>query len=196
MTLKTLYDAKIRLYDGTATTPLYLEVDLEPGDFNGPLGISRQEEILVLNRGRMDAHAHYRKGPDDKLMEPQAVSFTIRITDSAQTVNIRNWIRAMNDALATQVNSQTLVSTQGKTKRDGTNFNPVFADANKGTCDIEYLIETGAADLGLKYAEVYFPADQVPLAEAEDAITLTLAGLCYGTILDIEAFTTGTDVEI
>jgi hypothetical protein len=194
MTIKTKFEAKIRLYDGTGT-PLYLEVDLDVGDFSSPLGTPRPEEILVLDRGRMSADAHYRRGPDDKLMEPVPVSFTVRVTDAAQYINIRNWIRAMNDALVTQVNSNTLVSTQGDTKRDGTNFNPVFADANKSTCNIEYLIEMGATDLGILVAEVYFPPDQLPLAEAEDAITLALAGMCYGTITDLTIFTTGTDVE-
>lgn len=194
MTKLTSRNAKIRLYDGTGT-PWYLELDLDKGDFSGPLGVPRQEEQLVLNRGTMDSLAHYVKGPDGKLMEPVEISFSAMLRDDAQTINILNWIAAMNDALATQVNVHTLVSTESDTQRDGANNNPAFADSNKGTCNVEYLMETGGTDLGFKYAEVYFAADQITIGESEDEITITLTGKCYGTITRLTEFTAGNDVE-
>ena len=57
---------KLRLYDGTGT-PFYLELDFDVGDFSGPLGIPKTEEILVLNRGQSDADAHYIEGSDEKI---------------------------------------------------------------------------------------------------------------------------------
>ena len=36
--ITTLRDGKIRLYDGTGT-PFYLELDLDMGDFNAPIGV-------------------------------------------------------------------------------------------------------------------------------------------------------------
>jgi hypothetical protein len=194
MSKLTMRKGKIRLYDSTAT-PWYLQMDLDVGDFSGPLGIPRQEEILVLNRGTMDSKAHYVKGPDDKLMEPVNVTFSVMIRDDQQTINILNWLKAGGDGGATQVNAHTLATTKADTQRDGATANPAFADTNKLCFNVEYLMETGGTDLGFKYAECYFPLDQQPLAEAEDGITLSLNGTCYGTITRITAFTAGTNVE-
>jgi hypothetical protein len=194
MSKLTQRKAKIRLYDSTAT-PWFLEFDLDVGDFSGPIGIPRQEEILVLNRGLMDNVGHYIKGADDKLMEPVQISFSVLVRDDTQTVNILNWLKGCQDAGATQVNAHTLATTKADTQRDGANANPAFADTNKLCSNVEYLMETGGTDLGFKYAEVFFPLDQQTLSEAEDGITLALTGTCYGTITRITAFTAGTDVE-
>ncbi len=194
MSKLTMRKGKIRIYDSTAT-PWYLEFDLDVGDYSGPMGIPRQEEILVLNRGVMDAHGHYIKGADDKLMEPVNVSFSVLIRDDVQTIYILDWLKAGQDAGATQVHAHTLATTKGDTQRDGANANPAFADSNKLCFNIEYLMETGGTDLGFRYAEVFFPLDQQSLSEAEDGITLALTGTCYGTISRITAFTAGTDVE-
>jgi hypothetical protein len=185
---------KIRIYDSTAT-PWYLQMDLDVGDFSGPIGTPRQEETLILNRGVMDSKAHYVKGPDDKLMEPVNVTFSVMIRDDQQTINILNWLKGCQDGGATQVNAHTLLTTKADTQRDGATNNPAFADANKLCSNVEYLMETGGTDLGFKYAEVFFPLDQQSLAEAEDGITLSLNGTCYGTITRITAFTAGTNVE-
>lgn len=191
---RTSRNAKLRFYDGTGT-PYYLELDFDLEDFAGPIGIPRQEEELVLNRGTMDANAHYCKGADDKLMEPQEISASVLVRDDAQTRNIRDWLKAMNDGLTTQVNSNTLVSTQGDTQRDGANNNPTFADSNKGCSNVEYLVECGATDYGYKYAEVWLPLAEQQLAESPEGVKLTLKGYVYGTITSITAFTAGTDVE-
>lgn len=191
---KTLRDAKLRLYDGTGT-PYYLELDFDLGDFNGPIGAPTPEEILQLNRGKMDSLAHYIKGPDDALMAAVPVTFSVFVRDESQTVNLRNWLRAGQDGGTTQVNSNTITTTKEDTQRDGSNNNPAFADSNKLTSNVEYLITLSGTDLGLKYAEVFFPLDQQNLSEAEDGITISLNGMCYGTITDITSFTSGTDVE-
>lgn len=194
MSKLTMRKGKIRLYDSTAT-PWYLELDLDVGDFSGPLGTPRNEEILVLNRGVMDSLGHYIKGADDKLMEPVQCSFSVLVRDDQQTVNILNWLAAGQDGAATQVNSHTLATTKADTQRNGSNANPAFADSNKICFNVEYLMETGGTDLGFRFAEVFFGLDQQQLAEAEDGITLSLTGQCYGTITRITAFTAGTDVE-
>lgn len=190
----TKQNAKIRLYDG-AETPYYLELDLDPGDLSGPAGAPLTEEILVLDRGNMTADAHYIEGPDDKLMEPVPVTFSAVITDAAQTVYLLDWLAAMNDNLATTVNGNTLTSTIGDSQRNGAVNNPAFADANKEVCNIEYLITMSGADLGWKYMEVRFPMDQIQISEGDDAITVSLNGMCYGTITRLTGFTAGTSVE-
>lgn len=194
MAKKTMKNAKIRLYDGTGT-PYYLELDLDVGDFSGPIGQPRNEEVLVLDRGNMNANAHYINQADDKLMEAVPVTFGVLIRDDQQTINILDWLTAGQDGGSTQVNSNTLTTTKQDTQRDGSNNNPAFADSSKMTFNVEYLIETGGTDLGRKYAEVFFPLEQQQLSEAEDGITLTLNGMCYGTITKITEFTSGNDVE-
>lgn len=185
---------KIRLYDSTAT-PWYIQLELDSGDLSGPIGTPRNEEILVLNRGTMDAYGHYIKGPDDKIMEPVGLTFSVLVRDDTQTTNLLNWLKAGQDGGATQVNAHTLTTTKADYQRNGANNNPAFADTNKLAFDVLYLMETGATDLGFKYGEVFFPLDQVQIAEAEDGITLTLNGQVYGTITRITAFTAGTNVE-
>ena len=191
---KTNREAKLRIYDGTGT-PYYLQFELDSGDFNGPMGQPRQEEQLVLNRGSMDSNAHYVKGSDEPLLEPLPVSFSLPVRDDDQTINILDLLTAGQDGGSTTVNSNTVTTTKEDTQRDGSNNNPAFADTNKLTFNIEYLIETGGTDLGLKYAEVFFPLEQQSISEAEDGIILNLSGMCYGTITRITSFTAGTDVE-
>lgn len=186
-------DAKIRLYDGTAT-PYFLELDLDLGDFSGPLGTPRQDEELVLNRGRSDSEAHYVKGSDDKLLESLSISFSVFVRDDTQFLYIKQWLRAGQDGGTTTVNSNTLTTTKEDTQRDGSNNNPAFADTNKLTFNAEWLV-SGDSDYGVKYAEVFFPLDQQNFSEGDDGITLQLNGLVYGTITDITSFTSGTSVE-
>jgi len=194
MGVKTKYDGKLRIYDGTGT-PYYLEVDLDIGDFSGPIGQPRQEEILILNRGRMDSEAHYIKGPDDALLMPVPISFSVYLRDDNQTIYLLDMLKAGQDGGTTTVNSNTMATTKQDSQRDGSNNNPAFADANKLTYDVLYLIETGASDLGLRYYECFFPLDQNMINEAEDGNPLLLNALCYGTITRITSFPAGTSVE-
>jgi len=193
MSITTLRDAKIRFYDGD--TPYYLEMDLDAGDFSGPIGQPRQEEILILDRGEMSGDAHYIKGPDDKLMEPMTISFSVYVRDDAQFGYILDWLDAMNDGLTTTVNSNTLVSTEADSQRDGSNNNPTFADSNKGTSDVCYLIDTSGTDRGWRYYEVYFPLDQVSFTENEEGSQIAITGMVYGTVSRITEWPSGTSVE-
>ena len=183
----------IRLYDGTGS-PYYLKMDFDNGDFTAPMGTPRTEEILVLFRGTMNSDGHYIEGSDEAVMAPLDLSFSAVLENGNETTYLLNWLKAMNDALATTVNSNTLVSTEADTQRDGSNNNPGFADSNKGTCNIEIRwVETNAQHLS--YNEVYFSLAEQSIAESEDAVTITLSGKVYGTIeIDTSAFTSGTDV--
>jgi len=135
------------------------------------------------------------KESDDKLLDPLPVTFSVFVRDDDQTLYLRNMLRAGQDGGTTTVNDHTMATTKEDTKRDGTNYNPAFADTNKLTYNVEYLIETGDTDLGLQYAEVFFPLDQQRITESEDGIRFSLNGICYGTITDLTAFTSGTDIE-
>jgi len=184
----------IRLYD-SASTPVYLQLKFDLGDANFPMGTPKTEEKLMLHRGNMNSDSHFVEGSDEPMMESVAVTFSLHLEDTSHTGYVLDWIDAMNDGGSTQVNSHTLETDQADTKRDGTNDNVAFADSNKLTCKVEVIFDTSGTDMHWEISGVYFAADQQGVGEAEDAVTLSLNGMCYGTIVhDTSAFTEGTDV--
>ena len=185
---------KIRLYDGTAT-PFFLEADFDLGDFSGPLGIPKTEEILVLDRGNANADAHYIEGADDKIMEPFPITFSAFVVDKTQCGYLLDWLEAMADGGGSPaVNSNTLVTTKEDTQRDGANNTPAFADSSKMTSNLEYKLD-GGTDIVWHYNEVLFELSEQSLSEAEDGVTVSLNGMCYGTVVRDTAFTAGATVE-
>ena len=190
----TSKDAKLRWYD-SAATPYYLEFDLDSGDFNAPIGTPLTEEILVLDRGNMNANAIYMESSDAPMMAPVPVTFSVMVTDSTLFTYILDWLQALNDTFTSTPNSKTLETTETDTQRDGATANPAFADSKKATCELEYLITMAGTDLGWKYGAVRYDMDKQTFAESEDGIILTCNGMCYGTITRITGFTAGTSIE-
>jgi len=164
------------------------------GDFSGPIGPALTEEMLILHRGTADASTHYVEGPDNPIFEPFDITFSAMITDNNVTTDLLNWIDAMNNAGATQVNANTLESTVSNTMRDGTNRNPALADSNKFCCNVEYFLN-GTTDISWQYNGVYLPRNEQTIAEAADGVNVTLRGKCYGTVVRGTAFTAGTDIR-
>ena len=200
MTLATLRKGKIRLYDG-AGTPYYLEIDHDQGDFNAPLGRPKPEEKLNLDRGLASADMVYTGGDDYKVYEPLSLSFTVKVGDATQLGYILDWMEEMNNGDSASppqstntINSNTLTSTKQDTQNDGANNNPAFADGSKMCCNVEYKLDL-STDIVWHFNEVYFPIDQLTLAESEDAVTVACAGLIYGTITRDSSFTSGTSLE-
>jgi len=191
---------KLRLYDGTAT-PYYLEIDFDAGDFSAPLGQPKTEEQLVLDRNQMTSDAHYIEGGDDKIMEPLDISFSALLTDATISGYLLDWLEQMANGDGASppvssgtVNANNLTSTKEDSQRDGANNNPPFADGTKLTCNIEYKLD-GSTDIVWHYNEVHFPLDEQSVAEAEDGVTISLAGKWYGTKTRDTAFTAGTSIE-
>jgi hypothetical protein len=182
---------KIRFYDGTAVTPRYLEIDFDAGDISGPIGNPLADEIIVTDRGTLDSNTHHITGPEDKILEPQSVSFSFFCTDLNKTDLLLDYISAMNDGGTTTVDSLTMATTKGGSTRGGITT-PAFADSNKLACDVQYLLEAGTTDFGYEWAECWFPIDQATISEGEDAVTVSLTGMCYGAISRITSFTSGT----
>lgn len=179
-------NGSLRLYDGTAT-PYYLQLIFDNGDFTGPIGIAKTDEILVLNRGLMDANAHHIEGGDAKIMEPFDIKFSTIIEDTTITTYLLDLLEGGT------VNSNALVSTNGDTQRDGVNDNPLFTDTTKKTFNLEYRLD-GSTDIVWHYNECYFDLSKQSMSESEEGITLTLSGGCYGTVVRDAAFTAGADV--
>lgn len=187
---------KIRLYDSTITTPWFLELDFDLGDFSGPLGIPKTKETLVLNRGNSDADAHYIEGSDAVIMEPFAITFSAFVVDKTQCAYLLDWIEAMQDGGGTPaVNAHTLETTKGDTNRDGSNASPSFADTTKMTCNLEYKLDGPTNDIVWHYNELWLAIDQQTISEAEDGVTIALNGMVYGTVVRDAAFSTGATVE-
>ena len=184
---------KLRFYDGSATA-WYLEIDFDLGDFSGPMGIPKTDEILVLDRNQATADMHYIEGGDDKVMAPFAITFSAFVVDKTQCGYLLDWIDVMNGGLSATINSNTIVTTAADTQRDGANNNPVFADATKLLCNLQYKLD-GSTDVTWVYTEVWFPADQQTISEAEDGVTISLNGQCYGTVTRGSAWT-GTSATV
>lgn len=192
---------KLRLYDGTAT-PWYLEIDFDGGDFSGPMGIPKAEEILVLDRQKLTEDAHYITGSDEKLVEPVAITFTAMIVDLPQCLMLLDFLEQLSNGngaspivSAGAVNLHTLTTTKGTTMRDGVTFSPAFEDGSKMACNLEYRLDGPTTDIVWKYNEVMFPLGEQSISEAEDAVTISINGQCHGTITRGTAFTTGTSIE-
>lgn len=179
-------DAKIRLYDGT-TSPFFLELCLDNGDFSGPMGDPVLEERLILDRGKVGACTHYVTGNDAPVMEPVDISFSVMVNDGAKFGYLMDWLEG------NQVNGNTIVTTKGDNPRLGSGLS--FADTSKKCCNIEYKALVSAVNFKMTYNEVYFDLASLSMAESEEAITVSLTGRCYGTIVRSAAdFTTGNDV--
>ena len=177
---------KLRLYDGTGT-PFYLELEFDNGDFSGPIGIPKTDEILVLNRGVYDSNAHYIEGSDEKVMEPFDISFSCIVEDTTITTYLLDWLEGNT------VNSNTIVTTKADTQRARSTASPAFSDSNKKCSNIEYILD-GSTDICWHYNEVYFPLEEQSFSESDDGVTLSLKGKVYGTVVRNTENTSGTDV--
>ncbi len=193
MTMKyTAKNGVLRIYDGT--TPVsqaqYLEIIFSGMDLNAPIGAPVVEEQLILDRLAMGSNAHYVEGSDARMMEPVPVSFGVMVTDVAAHGYLMSWI---TNAL---VHAKTVLTTQGDTKRDGTNANPTFASSSKKTCNVELAFQTSAGtdEVVYHWNEVYFDPSQCNLRESPEGGNVTLSGMCYGTIVRDTSFSSGTAV--
>jgi len=163
----------------------YFEVKFISMDFDGPIGRPTQNETLVLNRARMDAAAHYIKGPDDVIYTPLPISFTCLIDDTYNHDNVFLALECGNVNYGTW--NATGTSTKGDTQNDGSNDNPAFTDANKKTVNVQVLW-TGDSPLGFAYYECYFPGPDSTITEANEGNTLAARAGVYGVIERIYGF--------
>lgn len=192
-------DGALRIYDGTGT-PFFLQLIFVDAGFTAPLGRGRGDEILTLNRGRIDPNMHYILGPDDPPMAPVTLSFNFRIANTEP--NLLKFKQALNLYMepAWNVGVNTWVSTKGKSQvlSGGTvptsTTTPAFSDARKRTVDL-YVLWTdpdSIANQGHKWQEVYFPPDQQSINEGTDAVEIRCSGRVYGNIAPISSFPAGT----
>jgi len=163
----------------------YYEVKFASMDFSGPIGRPRPVEIPIFNRGRMDAAAHFIKGPDDVLYTPLELAYSCLIDDTYNNDNIFEALECGNPNYGTWTSTGT--SSKGDTQNDGSNDNPAFVDSGKKTVNIQ-MLWTGDNPLGYAFYEVYHPPDEGSLTESADGITLSTRGGVYGVIERIYGF--------
>lgn len=190
----TMRKGKFRFYEGTAS-PYYLELDFDVGDFSAPMGVPKTEEILILDRNQATSDMHYIEGGDDVVMAPVPLTFSAFIVDKTQSIYLIDWIEVMNGGLSATINSNTIVTTAQDTQRDGSNNNPAFADSGKLLCNAEYKLD-GGTDRVWHYNEIWLPASEQMISEAEDGVTIALTGQIYGTITRDTAFTASTAASV
>jgi len=196
----TSKQGKLRLIDGTAT-PIYLEIDFDEGNFSGPLGAPKVEEILVLDRNKMTADAHYIEGSDEKLMGPFTITFSFFIVDKTQSGYLLDWLDECSNGdsasppqATNAINANTLTSTKEDTQRDGSNNNPAFRDGTKLTSNLDLKLDM-STDIVFHYNEVWFPMDEQMLSEGEDGTRVSLTGYVYGTFTRDSTFRGTTNIE-
>ena len=200
MATYTALDGALRLYD-SAATPFYIQVLFDEGNLSFPEGRARPEETPTLHRGRATtATVHNILGPDTPTLEPQELSFSFRMQNSVTAeallidalCNPRldgTWqVGSVPDTWTTTKGDATLTNGAGVTFTD-----PDFADPEKVCVNVEILWTRSAVSVGRLISAVYFPADQISLAEAEDGVIVSVTGQIYGTVSGITAFTAGTE---
>jgi len=165
----------------------YFEVVFASMDFTGPMGRPKVDEQLILNRGVIDAYAHYINGVESKAHDPLAISFGCSIDDTANTDAVQAALECGNPGSTNW--TSTGVTIKGRTKNDGVVFNPTFADATKKAVAIQMLFENVDSNTeGWAYYECFYPPDEQSVSEAEDGVTLATNGGCYGVIERIKHF--------
>jgi hypothetical protein len=161
----------------------YFEVIFAGMDSSGPISRSMTEEMLVLNRNKMDSYAHYIEGPDDAIYAPLDVSFSCMIDDTVNRERIMLALECGNPNDSARWTSAG-TTTKSQTKNDGTNYNPAFKDSTKKTVNVQ-ILWTGTNPIGMAYYECFAVREAQSISEAEDGVTLSCTLACYGLIKKI-----------
>ena len=185
----TFKDGRLRLYDGSAT-PYYYIVKFQNADLAAPAGRARPAEKLIMDRGLLDANALYVQGADDAVTESLDISFSALLDD------VENRVDLAQALVCGTVGGDAWTSTKGSTQlTNGAGESvttPSFADGQKRCVNVEWLAD-GAADAGYRWAEVYFPPEEIRLSETMEGVVLSAVGRIYGAVAPITAFTAGSE---
>jgi hypothetical protein len=185
-TTSTGTDAVVQLLEPASGQ--YYEVVFENMNLQAPEGSNRPEEIIRMNRGRLDANSHYIQGLDDPIVAPHDITFSAWL----DSVYNKSALPKALSCEATGLDTWPLVgvSTKGDSQLPagltGTLVNtPLFTDPTKKAVCIQAKWEdvTGSS-VFREYNEVHIPSGGVTLTEAPDSVTLNLTGGIYGSIRD------------
>lgn len=198
-------NTQIRVYDGTSggtpPGPFYFNLPFVRTDMVWMSGRNRGEQFLKLNRGVLDASAHYVQGSDaDILSDDHVITFSIELLDTTYLILMAALSNIFRISPWT-VGNQTWVNTNASTQirnGDGTLVTtPTTAEPLEDRVNIEIrqiAKSAGANDLVMKLNEIWFPPRQ-SMAEAFEGNAMTVSGIWKGDVTTGTAFTTGTDTE-
>jgi len=200
----------MRFYDGTGLptpgTQNYIKLRFSEMNLTVPEGANRPEEILRLNRGQLDANAHYVQGLDDPIVEPVQMTTSFRLESGAQKELVHEFLglRFASGQDATWnagTGSVALVTTKGKSVGRPAGLTgtlvvlPLFTDPKKVCVDAVGLWDDLTGNkIGRSLTETYFRPGEQSLNEAPDGVMVSLNGQVYGSIASITAFAAGTEL--
>jgi len=193
----TLYYIRINTTSNTGTDAVaqliepssgqYYELVFSQMNLTAPEGNQRPEEILRLNRGQLDANAHYIQGLDDPIVQPPP-----QITFSAWLDSVHNKATLAtvlacgdpNTANWPKVGISTKTDTQLPSGLTGAlTTAPPFTDpTKKAICAQVMWDDLNGSKIFREYNECYIPSGSVTLTEAPDSVTLQLTGGVYGAV--------------
>lgn len=147
-------DGELRIYDAVGN---YMKVHFSNMDFSGPIGRAKQDEMLILDRGIVDAYSHYITGNDQVVYDPIPLSWSCFIDDITHVDTTYGFSEILIGALTCRDgrNDQTDatwstwgVSTKGSTSNDGSNPNPLFLVPGQ-TLNTDYVTAQSGTQLTL-----------------------------------------------
>lgn len=200
----------MRFYDGTGLptpgTQKYITLRFSEMNLTVPEGANRPEEMLRLNRGQLDANAHYIQGLDDPITEPVQMTTSFRLESGTNKELVHEFL-GLRFASGQDVTwnagsgNVALITTKGTSVGRPSGLTgalvvlPQFTDLKKKCVNCEGLWDdlTGSK-IGRQLSEVYFRPGEQSLNESPDAVMVNLNGLVYGSINSITAFSAGAVV--
>jgi len=201
-------NGEMRFYDGTGLptpgTQNYIVLRFSEMNLTVPEGANRPEEILRLNRGQLDANAHYVQGLDDPIVEPVPMTTSFRL-ESGANKELAHQFLGLRFASGQQATWQAgtgptnLVTTKSKSVGRPAGLTgtlqtlPPFTDPRKVCVNCEGLWDDLEGEtIGRLLSETYFRPGEQSLNEAPDGVMVNLNGQVYGAIYSIEDFSTGS----
>jgi hypothetical protein len=198
-------NGEMRFYDGTGT-PNYIVLRFSEMNLTVPEGANRPEESIRLNRGQLDANAHYIQGLDDPIVEAVQMTTSFRLESGAGKELVHEFLglrfASGQDATWNAGSGSTaLVTTKGTSAGRPAGLSgtlvtlPLFTDPKKVCVNCEGLWDDLTGNkVGRKLTETYFRPGEQSLNEAPDGVLVNLNGQVYGQIASITAFTAGTQL--
>lgn len=166
----------------------FYEVVFAAMNLTAPEGRNRPEEMIRLNRGRLDSAGHYIQGLDDPIVEPMPLSFAALLDSIYNKAALAKVLACQNAGITTwpKVGISTKTDTQIPAGLTGTLVStPAFTDpSKKAICVQAVWDDLNGERVFREYNECHIPSGSVTLTEAPDSVTLQLEGGIYGSIRD------------
>lgn len=187
----------LRLYDGTADTPRYLEIPFVLMNFSGPLGKPRSPDPIVTTVGGY-FHAPTSPEYESGFYEPTAINFTFWVNSADWTAH-RAAFSNIDMASPWRVGAHTWQTSKGRgsIRLPDDSYKPtaLFFDQNKKAVDVQVKwasTQASGSIVGMRYDETYFSPQSLQLTESPDFVEIRVSGaLVYGNIEPIGDFTAG-----